>query len=187
MLAEASRFVAGLRVRVFIPARPATRRAGSSFPRLAPGDPHVFFPGVLFWTLGFRGGLRSETLRLVAGPRGSCADVRATESQSRLGVKGGRAGPRGEGWGKEKGLGYTLAHAIGALAERERGRGRKAVQVLFSGPRAAATAFPFSFFFFREVLLSSSKGVQKWRRRACFVVRLRCQRRTRQSSAGAAR
>lgn len=96
LLAEASRFVAGLRVRVFISARPATRRAGSSFPRLAPGDLHAFFPGVLFWTLGFRGGLRGETLRLVAGPRGGCADVRATESQSRLGVKGRRVGPREE-------------------------------------------------------------------------------------------
>lgn len=78
MLAVASRSVAGLGVRVFILARPATRRAGSSFPPLAPGDPQAFFSGVLFWTLGFRGGLWGGAPTLVAGARGGCADVRVT-------------------------------------------------------------------------------------------------------------
>lgn len=185
LLAVASRSVAGLGVRVFILARPATRRAGSSFPPLAPGDPQAFFSGVLFWTLGFRGGLwggrqRSWPEHVEAAPMCVSPGRKAAWTRKR-----GALARERRRLGKKEGVGLRAGACDWRLAERERERGRKAAQVLFSGLRAAATAFPF--FFFREVLLSSSKGVQKWQRRACFVVRLRCQRRTRQSSAGAAR
>lgn len=47
--------------------------------------------------------------------------------------------------GKKEGVGLRAGACDWRLAERERGRGRKAAQVLFSGLRAAATAFPFFF------------------------------------------
>lgn len=145
MLAVASRSVAGLGVRVFILARPATRRAGSSFPPLAPGDPQAFFSGVLFWTLGFRGGLwggrqRSWPEHVEAAPMCVSPGVRPPGREREE-----RWPERGEGWEKKKGLGCALAHAIGALPKE---RGREGGRPLrFFSPGCGPRQRLFHFFF----------------------------------------